>query len=61
MKYSKAFENYARSYTVEVLNSQNLVSQLNITKPHVKTLLKDLLAKMKGFKYQMTLQITFCK
>ena len=57
----KAFKNYERSYTVEVTNSQDLTSQFNITKAHVKNLLEDLLAEVRGFNYQITLQITFCK
>ena len=55
MKPSKAFKIYAPSYAVKVLNSQDPRSQLNITEPHVKSLLKNLLAEMKGFKYQITL------
>ena len=60
-KYSKAFKNYARGYTVELLNSQDRTSQLNIAKPHVKNLLTDLFAEMKGVNYQINLQITFRK
>ena len=52
--YSSAFTNYARSYTAEVSNSRDPASQLYITKPHLKNLLKDLLIKIKGFKYQIT-------
>ena len=50
-KHSKALKNYARSYTVEVLNSKGLTNQLDITKPHVKNLLEELLAEMRSFKY----------
>ena len=45
----------------EVLNFLDSTSQLNITKLHVKDLLKDFLAEMRGFKYQITLQIAFRK
>lgn len=41
MKHPKAFNNYARSYTVEMLNSKDPTTQVNITKPHVRNLLKD--------------------
>ena len=44
-----------------VSNSQDLASQLNITKPCVKNLLKDLLVEMRSFKYQITLQVSFRK
>ena len=35
-KYSKVFKNYARSDIVEVLNSQDLPSQLNVTRVWIK-------------------------
>ena len=44
-----------------MLDTQDPINQLNITKPHVKNLLKDLLAEMNSFKYQITFQITFPK
>lgn len=44
---------------VEMLNSQDPTSQLNVTKPHVKSLLKGLLVEIRGSKYQILLQITF--
>ena len=47
-KNSKAFRNYAPSYTVEVLNSQCTASQLNITKVHFKISLKDLVTEIRG-------------
>ena len=60
MKHSIAFKNYARSYTVEVLKFQEPISQLRITKSHIKTLLKDLLNEIRGFNYQ-TLEKLFVK
>ena len=45
---------------VEMLNSQDPTSQLNVTRPHVKSLLKGLLVEIRGSKYQILLQITFC-
>ena len=56
-----AFKNYAHRLTFEVLGSRDPEIQLNITKTHVKNKLKDLLFKMKGFKFQVTSQVTFHK
>ena len=61
MKHAKTFKNCARSYAVEVLRFQYQTRQLNITKNHVKNLFKEFLADIRGFKDQITLQITFCK
>ena len=36
-------------------------SSFNITKHHIKTLLEDLLAEMRGLKYHTVFQITFRK
>ena len=60
-KYSNVFKNYERSYTVEILGLKDPEIQLNITEAICKNLLKDLLVEMKGPKYQITLQVTFCK
>ena len=61
MKHSKAFKNCACNYTVEVLIFQDSTSEFNIIKPCAKNILKGLLAEMRGFKCQITLQITFRK
>ena len=43
-----SLKNYACSYTVEVLNSQDLISQLfKLSKPNVKNSLNDFLAERK--------------
>ena len=60
-KYIKAFKNYTCRYSAEVLRFQNPTSQLNIAKPPFKNLLKDLLAEMKSFKFQITLGIILSK
>ena len=61
IKYSIAFKNYAHSFTVEVLNFRDPRIQPNITKPHVKILLKDLLTEIRGFKFQITLKVISCE
>ena len=50
-----------RSKTVEVLDSRDLASELNIIKAHVKILSKDLFAEIKDFQFELTLQVTFSK
>ena len=54
---SKAFEWYARSYKVEVVESKYPLSQLETSKSSIKGLFKDLLKEMKGFKYQITVKV----
>ena len=39
-KHSNNFKNYARIYTVEVLDSRDPAIQLNIAKPHDENLFK---------------------
>ena len=44
-----------------MLVSTDTTIQLSIAKPHIKNILKDLLAGMKGFKSQITFHETFPK
>ena len=47
-----------RSNTFKMLKSRDAAIQLNITKTHVNN---KLLVEMKGFKFQIMLQVTFHK
>ena len=49
---SKTFGCYARSYKVEIAHSKDSLAQLEASKSSIKDLFKDLLDKIKGFKYQ---------
>ena len=60
-KKSKAFKNYAPSYTVDVVDSRDSEIQVHITKFYVRNSFKDLLAEVKGFKCEILLKVTFCK
>ena len=60
-KKSKAFKGYARIYGIEVIDSKDQEVQLTISKPGIKDLRKDLLAKIRGFKYQITLKVLLIK
>ena len=50
VEISKAFARYARNYKVEIIDSKYPLA----TKSSIEDLFKDLLNKMKGFKYQIT-------
>ena len=60
-KQSHAFKGYASSYNVEILNSSNPELQLKDTEFSMKNKLRDLLSKLKGFKFVITLVLEFKK
>ena len=57
-KTSKVFKGYARSYSIEIIDLKNLSIQSKISKASIKGLFKDLLAEIKGFKYQIALKVS---
>ena len=58
---SKAFQRYARSYKVEIVDHKDPLVQFEDRKSSIKDLFKDLLNKMKGFKYQITVAVLLSK
>ena len=46
---------------VEILDSRDPAIQFYITENNVENNLKDLLVKIDGFKFQITVKVTFCK
>ena len=58
---SKAFRRYARSYKIETVDHKDPLVQLEASKSSIKDLFKDLLNKMKGFKYQITVAVLLSK
>ena len=58
---SKAFRRYARSFSIEIIDSKDPLIKLNASKSSIKGLFKDLLYEMKGFKYQITMNISLSK
>ena len=58
---SRAFKRYARSYKVEIVYYKDPLVQLEASKSSIKDLFKDLLNKMKGFKYQTTVAVLLSK
>ena len=60
-KTSKAFKGYARSYNFELIDSKGPSVQLTVSKPSIKYLFKDLLNQIKGFRYQIILEVLLSK
>ena len=50
VKTLKAFRGYARSYSIEIIDSKDPSVQFSISNPAIKDLFKDLLDEIKGFK-----------
>ena len=58
---SKAFKRYAKSFSIEIIDSKDPLIQLNSSKPSIKDLFKNLFYEMEGFKYQITINISLRK
>ena len=58
---SKAFERYAKIFSIEIIDSKDPLIQLNASKSSIKDLFKDSLYEMKGFRYQITMNISLSK
>ena len=61
VKISQAFQRYARSYKIEIINSNGPLAQLEASKSSIKDLFRDLLDEIKGFKYQITVKVLLRK
>ena len=57
VEISKIFKGYVRIYSIEIIDSKDPSVQLRTSKPIIEVLFKDLLAEIKGFKYQTTLKV----
>ena len=60
-KLSRALKGHAKSYEVEIQDNLNPLNHFTKTKEVVESHLKDLLKTMKGFKFIVTLEVTFEK
>ena len=58
---SHAFKRYAKGYSIEIVDKKDPLIQLNSSKSCIKNLFKDLLHEMKGFKCQITMNVTLNK
>ena len=61
VKNKTAFSGYSRSYKVEIVDKKDVITQLKSNEISIKDLFKDLLAELKGFKYQITLGVLLSK
>ena len=57
VKRSQEFRRYERSYEIDIIDSKDPLSQLEASKSRIKNMFKDLLDEIKGFKYQITVEI----
>ena len=55
-KVSQAFKRYEKSYEIEIIDSK-----LETSKSSIEDLFKDLLDKVKGFEYQITVKVLLRK
>ena len=60
-KRENAFNSYASTYKIEILNSFNPELQLKDTESAIKSKLIELLTQLKGFKFMTTLVLVFKK
>ena len=60
-KNINALHNYAGSYKVEIVDKKDPLVQLETSKSSIISLFKDLLYELKGFKYQITVNILLSK
>ena len=61
VKTSRAFKGYARSYCIEIIDSEDPPVQFTISKPSIEDLFKDLVNEIKGITYQITLKVLLSK
>ena len=56
-KTDQAFKGYAMSYEVKIIEKKDPIVQLEASKLSVKNLFNDLLNELKGFNYQITMEV----
>ena len=61
IKNKTAFSGYAQSYKVEIVDKKDVITQLKASKISIENLFKDLLVEMKGFKNEITLNVSLSK
>ena len=60
-KRQRAFRNYFENYEVEAIDKKSLRDSLVLSKHSIKNLFNDLLREKQGFKYILSIKITFKK
>ena len=61
VKNKSAFKDHAQSFNVEIIDKKDVIKQLRTSEISIKNLFNDLLIEIKGFKYQITLQVLLSK
>ena len=61
IKTDQAFSSYAMSYNVEIVEKKDPIAQLKASKLSIKDFSSDLLNEIKGFKYQITVNVLLKK
>ena len=61
IKTDQGFKGYARSCKAEIVDKEDLLVQLEVSKSSIKDLFNDLLNETKGFKCQITVKVLLKK
>ena len=61
LRKERAFNRYAETYKVEVINNKSLSDSLSVSKNSIKNLFDELLREKRGFKYIISVKITLKK
>ena len=61
LRMSNTFQEYARNYKTKTADSKDHLVQLVASKSSIKDLFSELLNRMKGFKYQITIKVLLSK
>ena len=61
IKIHQVFRGYLMSYKVEIIEIKVPIAQLGASKSSIKDFFSDLLNETKGFKYQITVKVSFKK
>ena len=61
VEISNVFRRYARSYKVEIIGPKDPLAQLKACKSKIKDFFNNILNEMKGFKYQITVEVLLSK
>ena len=61
IKTDQAFREYAMSCKIEIVERKDLIVHLEASKSRIKDFFNDLLSEIKGFKYQITVEVLLKK
>ena len=61
IKTDQVFKRYAMSYKVKIIEKKDPILQLEASKLSIRNLFNNLFNELKGFKYQITVEVLFKK